>query len=139
MSAEQKLREALARQIDRETLVRRMQIEHSNRVSIKAIKDAFERITDPMENTGVATVSVDAPQVQLETVFDHPDVCEILDACKLNGLPAEVRPSTGGHFGCTFSMRDVDCSPRHYVQEEEPVTLTPICDHERSCPIEVRM
>lgn len=112
MSAEQKLREAIARQIERETFLHRMQIEHNNRVAIKAIKDAFERITDPMENTGVATVSVDAPQVKLETVFDHPDVCEILDACKLNALLVEVR-SSSGHFGCTFSLRDRFVSIAH--------------------------
>lgn len=103
MSAEQKLREAIARQVERETLARRMQIEHSNALAIQAMKDAFEKITDPLENTGFVTVSIDAPFVQLETVFDHPDVSEILDACKLNGLRAELRPSSG-HFGCTFSV-----------------------------------
>jgi hypothetical protein len=105
MSAEQKLREAIARQIERETIARRMQIEHSNSQTVQAITSAFERLTDPLENTGVVTVSTDdAPSVQLETVFDHPDVSEILDACKLNGIILELRPSTGGQFRCVFSV-----------------------------------
>jgi hypothetical protein len=104
MSADEKLREAIARQIERETLARRMQIEHDNAQAVEAITSAFERITNPLENTGVVTVSVDAPQVKLETVFDHPDVSEILDACKLNGIIIELRPSMGGQFRCVFSV-----------------------------------
>ncbi len=103
MSTEQKLREAIDRQIERERLARRMQIEHSNTLAVQAIKDAFARVTDPLDNTGVGTESVDAPYVKLETVFDHPDVSDILDACKLNGLFMELR-SSSGHFGCTFSV-----------------------------------
>jgi hypothetical protein len=112
MSAEQKLREAIDRQIERETLARRMQIEHSNTLAVQAIKDTFERITDPLENTGVVTVSVDAPFVKLETVFDHQDVSDILDACKLNGVSVQLRPSYG-HFECMFSVRDRYVSISH--------------------------
>jgi hypothetical protein len=106
VSAEQKLREAIARQIERETFLRRMQIERCNALAVQAIKDTFERITDPLENTGVSSVSVDAPLVQLETVFNHPDVCEILDACKQNGMSIKLRLSYGEEFKCTFSVCD---------------------------------
>lgn len=107
MSAEQRLREALERQTERETFTRRMQIEHDNAQAVQAIKDAFEQLTDPLNNTGISEVRIeDLRFYQIGTVLEHPDVDEILAACKLNGLLFEAF-YCGAHkgFKCRFSAK----------------------------------